>query len=361
MAQQQQQENNDILYVIGALFIVVLVAKYFFGEAVLHAHLWLRQMWVNLAMLVWDTPRLEAVHTTFSAYAPSEWDSARVSALSRLVSWWAFPILGGVLAFYGWRVIQNNPAGKYKRVYTTDSLARSQTSLWPWMLPALDKDAIHSPINEGPYAMGMTEMEFCRHYRLLESTERLTLNDMKTEKLFASQLGRLWEGHGQLRRHERALYACFIAQLCGNREACLDGLRDLTFSMSQGKLDTTKTDALLQKYRHDKRVRQVTSKHAYVSTVMSAVLERARLMGKIPPVFFLWLRAYDRALWYTLQSAGRNTPFTEAGGVYSHYMAEIIARHPIEYPFVKPAVDGLKEELKKIKITQEYGDHGAIG
>lgn len=357
MAQNQQaQDHNDVLWVLGAIIVLLIAAKIFFGDAVLAAHLWLRKMWVDAIMLVWDTPRLEQVRTTFDAYELSEWSVPKLSALSSIVRWVAFPILGGVLAFYGFKVIGRNPASKYKRTFDMRKLAEAESSQWPWMLPVLDKDLINMPIDQGPYAMAMTEVQFARHYRLLESADKLSINKLHAQKLFATQLGRLWEGPKRLRTHERALYACFIAQICGKRSDCLDALAILTRSASAGALDTTFTDELLERHKDDKRVRLVVRRHAYVSTVMMAVLSKARRLGKISPSYMVWLRTYDRALWYTIQSLDRRTPFPEAAGIYAHYQSEQVAGMPIEYPFVAEAVEGLRHELEKVKLTQDYLD-----
>jgi intracellular multiplication protein IcmP len=353
---QPNQEHNDILYVLAFILILLLVAKFFFGDAMLSAHLWLRKMWIDGMLVVSHNPALTNAHTAIDAYELDEWTGPRLSDLSKLVRWVAFPILGGTLAIYGWRIINRNPAGKYKRVFDMKKLAQAESSQWPWMLPVLDKDLINMPIDKGPYAMGMTEVEFARHYRLLESVDRLTINKLHAQKLFATQLGRLWEGPRRLRTHERALYAAFIAQICGKRSECLSALEILTRSSSAGQLDTTFTDELLAKYKDDKRVRLVVRRHAYVGTVMMAVLAKARRLGKISPSFMIWLRTVDRSLFYIIHSLDRRTPFPEGAGVYAHYQAELIAGHAIEYPFVGEAVEGLVHELEKVRLTQDYMD-----
>lgn len=355
MAQPQGQEgHDDALYIIGALMVLWILASVFLGDYVAAAEVWLLRFWVEAARLVWHSPRLDAIHVTFLAYAPSEWNSARISALSSLVRWWACPIMGGILAWYAWNAIRKNPAKRHRRIFDMHRLAASQAVLWPWISPALNLDVLNEPLDTGKYRMALTELEFVRRYRLLETEDQLTLNEMKTERLFATQLGRLWEGPGRLHRHERALFACFAAQICGDRDGCLDGLRALTVGYATtGQVDSQPVAALLEKYADDARVSAVVMQHAYVSTVLCGVLESARRFGKIPPVFFLWLRLYDRPLWYALQRVGSNTPFPEAAGVYSHYIAEKVAEHAIEVPFVKPAMLALVKELKTVKLPRK--------
>lgn len=353
---QQNQDNNDILYILGFAVVLLVLADYFFGDAILRVHLWMRKMWVDAMLLLWHSESLVNWRTNFDAYALSEWDMHRLGALSGAVRWLAFPVLGGILAVYGWKVIGRNPASKFKRTFDMRTLAVSESSQWPWMIPVLDKDLINMPIDKGPYAMAMTEVEFARHYRLLEGADRLSINKQRAQKLFATQLGRLWEGPRRLRVHERALFACFIAQICGRRDECMRGLELLTRSSVNEALDTTFTDELLEKYKDDKRVRLVVRRHAYVSTVLMAVLSKARRLGKLSPSYMVWLRPLDRALWYTIQSLDRRTPFPEAAGIYAHYQSEIVAGTPLEYPFVNEAVEGLRHELEKVKLSQDYLD-----
>ena len=358
MSQQQQQDNNDALYIIGAIVVVVILAKIFLGDYVLQAHLFLRHLWLEAMLgLGIHTTAEEAANTAYHAYALSEWTAPRLAELSRITRWIAFPVLGGILGVYGWKVVNKNPASKFKRQFNMNTLAASETREWPWMLPFLNLDLVNASISEGPYAMAMTEVEFVLHYRLLESTETMTLNEDAAHTLFSSQLGRLWEGFKRLRKHERALIGAFLPQICGEgkeaRKETVEALEQLTRSFAAGDLDTSRSEAMLQKYQNHPKVKVITERHAYVSTVMCALLARARLRGKIPPAMMGWLMTYDRPLLYVIQNLGRKTPFSEGAGVYAHYEAEKVAGHRFAYPCVEAAVDGLQHELKKVKLAAE--------
>ena len=118
MSQNQQgQDNNDVLYILGFVVLLLVVAHYFFGDAMLRAHLWMRKMWIDAMLMVWHSQRLVDWRTSFDAYALSEWDMHKLGALSSTVRWLALPVLGGILAVYGWKVIARNPASKFKRTF----------------------------------------------------------------------------------------------------------------------------------------------------------------------------------------------------------------------------------------------------
>ncbi len=350
---QSNKQPDAIFYVLAFALIVLFALDFFLGPYILKGFLFVQRGFVNAALYLTHSAKYAAIHTTIDAYTPAEWTWPKLNALAASTRLIAFPALASILALYGWRVTRSNPAGRLRRNFDMKSFASSEVSQWGWIAPVKDKDLVHAPLDSGPYAMGMTELQLVHHYRLLESHEHLTINELRTEKLFSSQLGRLWEGHARLRTHERALYACFIAQLCRDRKQSLAALEALSRSAATGKLDTSITDGLLRKHRHDPRVTKEVARHAYVSTVLCGVMLAAQRFGKIPPGFFIWLRPLDRALWYALHSAGRRTPFTEAAGVYSHFQAELVAGHAMETPYVKPAVEGLRRELEKVRLTEE--------
>lgn len=66
-----------------------------------------------------------------------------------------------------------------------------------------------------------------------------------------------------------------------------------------------------------------------------------------------WLRFFDRDLWYLRASIGRQVTFAEGGtAVYSHYLYEAKAGHPIVEPQLDKALDGLEAAIHKYKYTE---------
>ena len=56
----------------------------------------------------------------------------------------------------------------------------------------------------------------------------------------------------------------------------------------------------------------------------------------------------DRLFWYVLNSAGRQTYFVEAAGVYAHFLVEKSLGRPLSVPYVKEAVKALQLALDDI-------------
>ena len=196
--------------------------------------------------------------------------------------------------------------------------------------------------------MSRKPYEFARYYKLLDEGNKL--NRDRAEKLFAMQLGKLWEGSSKLPSYARALFACFAAQACGGIEDAKKGIDRLNISIADKKEDYSWVGEMLEKYENDERVQTVIQSHAYAYTVMAGMLKAAREYGVMQSPLFIWLRPKNRSLWYILNGVGRRVAFAEVAGIYAHLIAEEIAGHPIERPYVVKAVDGLERALLEVKM-----------
>lgn len=349
MSQNQPSDTTtELLYILGGGLLALALAYHFFGDALLNVYLGLRHAWaLAVITLLGHTPRLDLINQQVMSYDVREWTMAKLSFVSVVLRPYMFPVLAGVFGLYAYRVYRRNQLGKLRRKFDISSLARAQVNIWPWIAPVLQLDLIKQPIDKGEWAMARRPADFAKKYRLLDGIE---INRARASKLFALQLGRLWEGPDRLPRYVRSLYACFAAQAAGAVKEARQGLAELTMGMASGEFDDTFCKQLLQRYADDPDVKAIAKKHAYVTTVLCATLAKARSYGVLPPNNFLWLRPLNRPLWYALNCTGRKTPFAEVAGVYAHQLAEQVAGHAIERPYVKEAVEALALALREIQF-----------
>lgn len=105
--------------------------------------------------------------------------------------------------------------------------------------------------------------------------------------------------------------------------------------------------------RNDKISEKILSKcnmHAFETTAMIRALATAREEGGVlAPATFVWLRGYDRALWYPLNNLGRQAFHMEALGAMGHYKSEKLIDRPIVRPKVEGAVEALEGYMKSLK------------
>ena len=67
--------------------------------------------------------------------------------------------------------------------------------------------------------------------------------------------------------------------------------------------------------------------------------------GVLAPAQFVWLRAYNRALWYPMNNLGRQSFHMEALGAMSHYRAEKITQRPVPVPKLGDAIETIVEYM----------------
>lgn len=109
------------------------------------------------------------------------------------------------------------------------------------------------------------------------------------------------------------------------------------------------SDAMIKKhidsYQDIPKVKEILKKHAYKSTVISALIESARLGGVLPSCSTLWLKKEDRSLFYMFNNLGRHVAWIEVVGFWSHYINEKKVGAPFPYPKIDNGIDGVDDAL----------------
>lgn len=255
----------------------------------------------------------------------------------------------------------------YKRSYSMKELANLEKVNWPQINPVTNLDLIKTDIDHGPWAMALNPMQFCKRHKLLQevmpqraegmsrkqwSRIDVVLKRGEANKIFALQLGAMWRGTKYLPDYTKALFAAFAARINADKDPAEKLLLQLNYS--QGKsIDMSAVDALIAKYENSKLVQQITQSHAYVYTVMSAMLAGAREDGVQASADFLWLKPMDRRLWYTLNTVGRQTPFIEVAGIFAHWVAEKEAGRKLVVPMVEEATNAVELALKEVVYKRD--------
>ena len=268
-----------------------------------------------------------------------------------------------ILAICAGVVYTSNTTRVFKRTYNMRDLAREEKDNWPSITPVIPLDLIKTDIDVGPWAMAMTPVMFCKRYRLLQEIRPqresgmhrkdwdridVVLKRGEANKLFALQLGPLWKGANNLPPYARALFAAFAARINADTAPAAKLLTQLSASCTNKQMNFAGMDELLKKHENTKLVQKVVQSHAYVTTVMAAMLAGARDDGVQASAEFLWLKPVDRRLWYTLNTVGRQTPFIEVAGVFAHWVAEKEAGRKLLVPMVEEATNAVELALKDV-------------
>jgi intracellular multiplication protein IcmP len=358
--QQGQGDNSSgVLWVVAALFAGIAAVWYAGKKYIVYYYFMVKLFEINL--LSHFTGGLDDVRAAIVGADPTTITMDDMFKIGSAVGYYlripciAFIFVLAIVVFF------SNSVRVFKRIYSMRDLANLEQFNWPQGVPVAGLDLIKADIDKGPWAMAMTPVQFCKRHRLLEEykrapTEGMSRKDMnrvevklkrgEANKVFAMQLGPLWGGPERLPPHVKALFAIFAGRMEGDPAAAAM-LRQLSASANT-KLNYTGVDELLKKHREHKAVKAVMEGHAYVLTVMASMLTLARVDGVQASADFLWLKPLDRRLWYTLNTIGRQTPFTEVAGIFAHWVAEREMGRKLMIPMVEEATNALELSLKEI-------------
>ncbi|MBN8521509.1 MAG: type IV secretion system protein [Alphaproteobacteria bacterium] len=171
-------------------------------------------------------------------------------------------------------------------------------------------------------------------------------------KAFSQQLGKRWKGVKGLAPYQEILLAGFCLKAARKRHDSDELLGRLSQCWSHDK-GLKINRGLLRDARKILANKDISGKtlakchqHAFETTALMRALMTAREEGGVlAPAQFLWLRGYDRALWYPLNNLGRNSYHMEAMGAMAHYKAEKLAQRPIPQPKIDGAVQAISEYM----------------
>lgn len=366
--QGQDDGGTGVLWAVAGLFALLGILWYVFKDQIIFGFLELKIWELNVLGLFTSSPAMGQLKTLVQQAHSSTLTFDDLVTIGQLVGTYLripFAIIMVALAF----VIYFGSATRvFKATYSMKSLALSEKGNWPQIQPVLGLDLVHTDIDKGPWAMAMTPVQFCKRNNLIEEYRKprpegglrrdadrieVMLKRGEANKVFAMQLGPKWESVDRLPPYARALFAVFAARINADSKAAAALLLQLNRSSTTKKMDFAGVDALLKKHENTKIVKKILQSHAYVLTVMAAMLVNARLDGVQATADFLWLKPLDRRLWYMLNTMGRQTPFSESAGPFAHYVAEREAGRKLIIPMIEGATNALELALKSMVYHPE--------
>ncbi len=265
----------------------------------------------------------------------------------------------GILVLLGLWILFNGPKSQYRKRYDINSLLKRQSTNFPYIQPFIK----FNPSNQPPRAPGSpVPAELPLFAEALGPEEWVAYNDVPVPdgkldedaaaRIFAKALGKPWRGPMHLPPYKQVLFAAFCLKAQRKRAESDVMLGEISKCWTpEGGLKIN--SKLLRQARsilkNRDKVGKIISKcnqHAYENTAMIRALLIAREEGGVlAPAQFVWLRGFDRNLWYPLNNLGRQAFHTEALGTMCHYKAEKLIQRPIPRPKMEDAVKTLAEYL----------------
>lgn len=365
-AQQQQGQGDNALgpvWIMAGIFLGIWAAWWFGHTQISHGVVALR--YYEAIFISYFTSSIDPLITKINSLTPEAYTALDPGSLGRLSTqvgnYFKYPVLIlfvilGIWSYY------RNPQVKFRKSYNTEGLLKEDVVDWPQTTPVVDLNLIKDELDVGPWAAAQTPLWFARKHGLFqevraESAEpilkhraqySIVLLPEKAYRVFCMQLGKPWSGVENLNPHTKALFAIFVTRANGKLDEARAMLNQISRSSSTPKLNFEGIEGLIKKYQGHQKIQKIIQSHHYVLTVMASMLRLAREDGVLSTSEFLWLKPTDRRLWYMLNSVGRQTPFVEVGGAFSHWLTELELGEKIITPMVAEAVRGLELALKDI-------------
>ena len=264
-------------------------------------------------------------------------------------------IMGAYLYFRG-------PESEFRNKFSMDSLIDKQATTFPVIQPFVKFNPAKipprppgSPIPaELPlFSEALGPEEWIAYNQIpIRDNE---LDEKATEAVFTKQLGPRWKGAKNLPKHKMIILAacCLKAsrkrseadEMLGRLSLCWSHDKGLQFGKDKSLVGDAKR--VLKKKDLSAKTLALCNQHAYQNTALIRALFHARSEGGVlAPAQFVWMRGYDRTLWYPLNNLGRNSFHMEAIGAICHYKAEKMVKRPIPKPKLKDAISSITDYMK---------------
>lgn len=365
----QGDNSYDMLWIIVAAFAAIGIIWFVFKVQLISFFLTIKILELDLLNYIANLTNhpnyfepLRQALISARANAANLTFTALLAAGSSVGVWLRIPLVI-MLCVMAVIVYTSNSVRIYKRTYSMRDFIKLESKNWPQITPIVNLDLIKTDIETGPWAMALTPLQFCKKYNLLDEIRpqrregmsrkdwdkiEVVLKRGEANKLFTLQLGQLWGGVDKLPPHTKALFAAFAARVNSDSAGAAKLLAQMSASSLNKEIDYAGVDELLKKHANTKLVQDVVRAHAYVATVMAAMLLAARDDGVQASSDFLWLKPRDRRLWYILNTVGRQTPFIEVAGIFAHWAAEKEAGRRLLVPMVEEATNAVEVALKEV-------------
>lgn len=274
-----------------------------------------------------------------------------------------FIALTAVFAFWA---LFRGPGTEHRRKFDLNTLIKKQSNIFPIIAPFVE----FNPSNQPPRAPGApVPAELPLFAEALSPEEWLVYNEVPVidkkidedvaARAFAKQLGPRWKGAKNLPPYKQVLLAAFCLKASrrrGDSDAMLGRLA-LCWSHKDG-LKFSRDSKLLRDARAVLSTEKLAAgtlrkcnEHAWETTALMRALAYAREEGGVlAPAQFVWLRGFERNLWYPLNNLGRQSLHMEAIGAMAQYKAEKMAQRPIPRPKMQDAVKSLAEYMMSDKV-----------
>ena len=373
MSEGKQEGGTEQLLSWFILFIMILISLYFvyrnytaealgFVRWVRYIELWIISLFTfesyNITLPSGETVNVEELRDYIATIPSDALDSSGMGDITRIVLYPVKWVVIAIIAIIGYWTYTRGPGTQYTEVFNLDRFIKFQSNTFPIIAPFVtfnpSKQPPRPPGSDVPaelpmFAEALGPEEWLAYYQIPFTDNKMNKN--AAFKAFSRQLGPRWKGAKKLAPYKQIILAACCLKAARKRVEADEMLGRLAYCWSHNKgLQLAKEKGLLREARKilgnkelSSNVLKACNQHAWQTTALLRGLLVARDEGGVlAPSQFVWLRAYDRELWYPLNNLGRQSNHMEAIGAMAHFKAEKRASRPIPKPKVHDAVTAIE-------------------
>ncbi len=350
---QKDSGELEIIWVVVGIFAVAAILLLLFHTQILTAILWIKYIELKIISFFIVGSQYQGLADWINPHNHNRVSVDELALLSSEIGntlkgpCAGLGILFMIIAYF------KHPTSGFRDIENMHTLSEKVRQTFPAINIVSGLNLVKDSIDEGPWAMALTPIEFGKKYGLLsrnKKTGKIVVDEYKAKLVFNQQLGELWPGIDKLKPHQKALFAVFSAFANYKRDEAEAKLEEIAAQITQAQIKKKAipfhTDALLKKYANSPTVQAIIKKHAYTTTIFSELLTQARKSGIVLNSLYLWAKPLDRPLWYILNNVGRKAVFIEAAGVHAHWLAEKRLGFEIHQPMTDEAIFALNEAIQ---------------
>lgn len=371
---QQGGDNSlDILWIIALIIVGIVLFWYLASDYIVAATFWIKKYEIYTVKAVIrffydivddfyhvDYPSFLSLNSALDLIKSGQTVNPKeLYHLCETVGAYVRYPFGILLLIFAGRTYFGGVSNIFKRTYSMSLFRSENVKTWPKIAPVSKLNLISTDIDQGPWAMAQTPVQFCKKHNLMtiekdnRGKNKISLKLEPAYRVFAMQLGPVWTGNlRSLPVHIRTLMGIFAARANGKVDETEEALNKIAQSTLNGKVSFEGFADKFTSYLYTPAVEKVFQSHAYVYTVMASLLVLARTVGVLATAEFIWLKPYDRRLWYILNNVGRQSAQTEVAGIFAHWRAEEKLGYALRAPYIDTAVKALDEALHEIDYDE---------
>lgn len=360
----------------GVCFALALLIWFFFEYQIKDALRWIRVSEMKLVSLFVDDNYtividgepmvLEEYIDVVATIPATNLDGAALTLISRLALEPLKLPMTIILMLMGVWALQYGPGTQFRRKLDLNGIIRAQSGTFKVISPFIKFNPSTMPPRppgspvpaELPlFAEALGPEEWIAYNQIPVPDGKL--DEQAAYVAFAKQLGPRWQGPLRLPPYKQVLLAAFCLKAARKRNDADEMLGRLAMCWSQEKgLQLGKDAKLLKDALAVLKNRDLSgstlskcNQHSFHTTALLRGLQTAREEGGVlAPAQFVWLRGFDRNLWYPLNNLGRQAFHMEALGAMAHFKAEKLTRRPIPKPKLDHAIGSIADYVSSARV-----------